>query len=305
MAAKMKFLIKILSIITLIFIVLSCDKPSPTELVDDSFQTEKIEVEIISKDTEDEFYSNGFDTSGVIQTQINSLITVTGGKTSFLGQTENFSLAQTIIFDKNEPVYSSTGKLVGFRTRTPGTIRFNNLFCRLVDHRIRYRDAGQIVDTLLGKKYALYKGKGYFQDNFDFPYNSKVNFTFNPLIGPTVNFEIPTPSEVFGSVRMEGSREEKNLRAILRWNANNSPFFSIIIGVSKRNSRDVFPLYRIKTQDDGSLIIPPKLLLDISRDRFDKLVFTFIRSFDNRTNLDNQNVFVSAQSIHTILIVLP
>ncbi|MEP0860557.1 MAG: hypothetical protein HRF52_03865 [Ignavibacterium sp.] len=301
----MNFIIKILSALSIIILLFSCDKPSPTELVDNSNQSENFEVEIISKDTEDEFYSNGFDTSGVVQTQINSIISITGGKVSFQGQTEKFSLAQTIIFDKNSPVFSSSGRLVGYNTRTPGTIRFNNLLCRIIDYRVRYRDAGQVIDTLLGKKYALYKGRGYFQDNFDFPYNSVVNFTFNPLIGPTINFDIPTPVEVNGSVRLEGSRAEKNLRAILQWNTNHNPYFSIVIGVGKRNSRDVFPLYRIKTTDDGSLIIPPKLLLNISRDRFDKLVFTFIRSFDNRADLDNQNVFISSQSIHTINVVLP
>lgn len=301
----MNFIVKITSIFSLILLVLSCDKPSPTELIDYSNQSENFEVEIISKDTEDEFYSNGFDTSGVIQTEINSIISITGGKVSFQGQTEKFSLAQTIIFDKNEPVYNSSGKLISYKTRTPGSIRFNNLMCRLVDYRIRYRDAGQIVDTLLGKKYALYKGRGFFQDNFDFPYNSIVNFTFYPLLGPTINFDIPTPTEVNGSVKLEGSRSDKNLRAILQWNANNNSRFSIVVGAGKRNSRDVFPLYRIRTQDDGSLIIPPKLLLNISRDRFDKLVFTFIRSFDNRDNLDNQNVFISSQSIHKIIIDLP
>lgn len=301
----MNSFIKILFIITSLIIVVSCDKPSPTELIDDSDQNENFEVEVISKDTEDEFYSNGFDTSGVAQLQFNSIISITGGKISFQGQTENFSLAQTIIFDKNQPVYNSTGKLVGFKTRTPGTIRFNNLLCRLVDFRIRYRDAGQLVDTLLGKKYTLYKGRGYFQDNFDFPYNSEVAFSFNPLIGPTINFEIPTPTEVNGTVRFEGSRGEKNLRAILKWNADMDSYFSILIGAGKRNSREIFPLYRIKTKDDGSLIIPAKLLLDVSRDRFDRLSFTFVRSFDNRADLDNQNVFVSSQSIHTIYIALP
>ncbi|GMU94529.1 MULTISPECIES: hypothetical protein [Ignavibacterium] len=301
----MNFIVKIFSVFTLIFLVLSCDKPSPTELIDDSNQSENFQVEVISKDTEDEFYSNGFDTSGVVQTEISSIISITGGKFSFQGQTEKFSLAQTIIFDKNNPVYNSSGKLIAYKTITPGSIKFNNLMCRLVDFRIRYRDAGQIVDTLLGKKYTLYKGRGYFQDNFDFPYNSFVSFTFNPLVGPTINFNIPTPSEVNGSVRFEGNRNEKNLRAVLQWNASYNSYFSIVIGAAKRNSQDVFPLYRIKTQDDGSLIIPPKLLLNISRDRFDKFVFTFIRSYDNRSNIDNQNVFISSQSIHTIYVALP
>ena len=301
----MNYLIKISFLLLTIFILYSCDKPSPTELVDGSTQEDNIEVEVIAKDTEDEFYSNGFDTSGVSQNQINSIISITGGKITSLGQTEMYSIAQTIIYDKSNPVYNSLGRLIGYKTITPGTIRFNNLLTRLVDFRIKYRDAGQILDTLLGKKYVLYKGRGFFQDNFEFPYNSLVSFSFNPLIGNTVNFNIPTPVEVTGTVRIEGNRVQKNLKAILEWNGANNPYFSIMIGAGKRNSRDVFPIYRIKTTDDGRLVIPSKLLMDISRDRFDRLSFTFIRSFDNRENLNEHNVFVSSQSIHTIYVALP
>lgn len=301
----MNYLIKISFLLLTIFILYSCDKPSPTELVDGSTQEDNIEVEVIAKDTEDEFYSNGFDTSGVSQNQINSIISITGGKITSLGQTEKYSIAQTIIYDKSNPVYNSLGRLIGYKTITPGTIRFNNLLTRLVDFRIKYRDAGQILDTLLGKKYVLYKGRGFFQDNFEFPYNSLVSFSFNPLIGNTVNFNIPTPVEVTGTVRIEGNRVQKNLKAILEWNGANNPYFSIMIGAGKRNSRDVFPIYRIKTSDDGRLVIPSKLLMDISRDRFDRLSFTFIRSFENRGNLNEHNVFVSSQSIHTIYVALP
>lgn len=301
----MNYLKKISLLLIIGLFIYSCDKPSPTELIDGSTQDDDIQVEVIAKDIEDEFYSNGFDTSGVSLSQISSIISITGGKLTSFGQTEKYSIAQTIIYDKSNPVFTSSGKLIGYKTIIPGTIRFNNLLTRLVDYRIKYRDSGQILDTLLGKKYVLYKGRGFFQDTFEFPYNSLVNFWFNPLVGPTVSFDIPTPVEVTGTVRMEGNRVQKNLTAILQWNGVDNPYFSIIIGAGKRNSRDVFPLYRIKTNDDGRLVIPSKLLLDISRDRFDRLSFTFVRSFDNRQNMIEQNVFVSSQSIHTIYVALP
>lgn len=301
----MNYLIKISFLLIIVLLFYYCDKPSPTELVDGSTQDDSFEVEVIAKDTEDEFYSNGFDTSGIFQNQINSIININGGKITLLGQTEKYSIAQTIFYNKSNPVFNSSGRLIGYKTLTPGIIRFNNLLARLVDFKIKFRDSGQIIDTLLGKKYVLYNGRGFFQDTFEFPYNSQVSFSFNPLIGNPVNFNIPTPVEVTGTVRFEGNRVQKNLKAILEWNGANSPNFSIIIGARKRNSQDVFPIYRIKTSDDGRLIIPSKLLMDISRDRFDRLSFTFIRSFDNRENLNGHNVFISSQSIHTIYLELP
>jgi len=301
----MNYIIKISLLVAAILIINSCDKPSPTELINGTPEDDFIEVEVIAKDTEDEYYSDGSDTSGVSQSQITSIISITGGKITALGQTENFSIAQSIIYDKSNPVYNSSGKLIAYKTVTPGTIRFNNLLSRLVDHRIKYRDANQIIDTLLGKKYVLYKGRGFFQDNFEFPYNSFVTFSFNPLIGNSINFNIPTPNEVTGTVRIEGSSAQKNLKAILQWNKSDNPYLSIIIGAGKRNSRYIFPIYRIKTADDGRLIIPSRLLNDITKDRFDRLSFTFVRYIAKLENIYQQNVFVSSQSIHTIYIALP
>ena len=62
----MKSLVKYFVIIATGLILFSCDKPAPTELVDDS--TKDIsEYEVLSKDINDEYYSNGGDTTGVTQ----------------------------------------------------------------------------------------------------------------------------------------------------------------------------------------------------------------------------------------------
>ena len=88
-------------IVLLSFIYTSCDKPGPTELVDD----ETFDVEIIGKDIDNEYYSNGFDTSGVIENNIKyaSIISVSGIKLTRAGITSKISTAQTIIFEKTKP----------------------------------------------------------------------------------------------------------------------------------------------------------------------------------------------------------
>ena len=66
-------------IVLFAFIYSGCDKPGPTELVADE---ETYDVEILGKDINDEFYSNGYDSSGVIEDRSNfaSIISVSGIK---------------------------------------------------------------------------------------------------------------------------------------------------------------------------------------------------------------------------------
>ena len=61
------------------FIYSGCDKPGPTELI---INEDAYDVEILGKDINDEFYSNGYDSSGVVEDRKNfaSIISVSGIK---------------------------------------------------------------------------------------------------------------------------------------------------------------------------------------------------------------------------------
>ena len=156
------------------FIYSGCDKPGPTELVEDE---ETFDVEILGKDINDEYCSNGYDSSGVIEDRKNfvSIVSVSGIKLTKDNATINISSAQTIIFDKTRPVRSPRGILLGYRTITPGIIKFNNIQARLRDFHIRLKEAGNLIDSVLGKKYELFNIDGRpIYDPFIYPYNSNI-----------------------------------------------------------------------------------------------------------------------------------
>ena len=91
---EMKNLLTYLFIASVGLVLFGCDKPAPTELIDD---TDLAEYEILGKDINDEFYSNGFDTTGITQDlqQIPNLIALSGIKvTDVQGNMEEFSFAQ-------------------------------------------------------------------------------------------------------------------------------------------------------------------------------------------------------------------
>jgi hypothetical protein len=288
------------------FIYSGCDKPGPTELVEDE---ETFDVEILGKDINDEYYSNGSDTSGVIEDRKNfaSIVSVSGIKLTKDNSTINISSAQTIIFDKTRPVRSPLGVLLGYRTITPGIIKFNDIQARLRDFHIRLREEGNLIDSVLGKKYELFNIDGRpIYDPFIYPYNSSITFSYNAYFGGQhSNFDILTPSEVTGYVRLVQLNEQNKFRAELNWNGEGSNNFSIIIGGIRNSNQQNFPFYRIRTKDDGKFKIPASLLKNIPRNKFSKITISFVRKYDKLVQVQNTDLYVSSQSIHTIIVELP
>jgi hypothetical protein len=293
-----------IAIFTITFFI-GCDKPGPTELVDEE---ESFDVEILSKDLDNEYYSNGYDTTGVTEdiTQYGSIISISGIKLTLDEYTIRFSSAQTYLFDLNKPFYSSNNTLLGYETIIPGTIRFNNVPARLTDYHVIYREDGSLIDTVLGKKYELFNRHGrILGDPFTFNYNSQISFLFNPFFGgQTYSFEIQTPMEVTGSVKLLNDPDNK-VKAELNWNGNSNNNFYIIIGGIKITDLKTFPLYKIKTMDDGKLIIPNSLIASIPPNRFNKLSVTFVRRYVSTHKNNDNNLYVSSQSIHTLIVDMP
>jgi len=301
----MKKILTYLIISATAFILFSCDKPAPTQLIDDT--TDEFEVELLNKDL-DNPYSSGTDTSGITQdlTGVTNLISVSGIKITTENRTNEFSLAQAMFFDKSKPIKYSDGRLLAYKTITPGTIKFNGIEARLDSFKIRYRDGGVSKVATLGQKYVLYNLLWGLPDPFYFDYESNISFQFTPSgSGNNIEFNIPTPFEITGNVLLSGRRTEKNLEATLRWNPRGEKRISVIIGVKDTGRVISIPIYRMRTPDDGELRIPGRYLNQLPLDRFEKIVFTFVRSYEGYRGSGANELLVSSQSIHSIVIDIP
>lgn len=301
----MKKLLTYLFIVSVGLFLFGCDKPAPTELIDD---TDPAEYEILGKDINDEFYSNGFDTTGVTQDlrELPNLIALSGIKvTDNHGNMDEFSFAQSIFFDRSEKIFSPGGRFLGFKSFIPGVVKFDNKIARIVPLIVRFRENDVLRHDTLGNKYMLFSGRRGDMDNFRYRHNSLMNFHINIFFGEQVSFDIPTPIEITGSINILGSRRDDDLRALLHWNRGNTHDITIIIGARLRDRDLIMPLYRVKTIDDGSLLIPPRFINQIPFQHFDRIVFTFIRRFENTIDTNGGDLLVSSQSIHSIIVNLP
>ena len=128
-----------------------------------------------------------------------------------------------------------------------------------------------------------------------------MNFRIN-FFGQEISFDIPTPREIIGNVEMLGNRNSDDLRALLKWNKGNTETVTIIIGARIRNRDNVMPLYKVRTMDDGRLVIPARFINQIPVQQFDKIVFSFVRRFERTHDNANNDLRVSSQSIHSIVV---
>jgi hypothetical protein len=269
-------------------------------LVEDSVD----EFEVLNKE-----YVSGADTSGVTQdlTRLENLISVSGIKITEGNTTLDISLAQAIFFDKSNPIKIG-GRLLAFKTVTPflgESVKFDGYGSHIVPYVLRFFKEG-VQDTItIGNKYVLFRING-LGDPFIYYYGSSVRFELDPLIGQTVSFDIPTPPEINGSIHLNGSKNSGNLEALLKWNGRSNRRISVIIGIMKNNNSKAISVYRIKTADDGEMKIPGWLLNGLPLSDYKKFVFSFVRSYEEEVSGNGNNkLYLSSQSIHSIIIDIP
>jgi len=294
----MKSLIKYFLFLFLIGSFLGCNNPQPTALIEDD---DPIEIEVLTKNPA-EPTSFGIDSTGLNDhpARFTNVITVAGIKQTIRGISFKSSFAQAAFFDKTKPVFGLNGKLIGYSTLTPGNVFFSNQKAERRQFRIRY---GVNKDTSLGLRYVLHR-RGILGDPFNFDFNSNINFRFVPDISSAVSFDIATPPEIFLNYRLAGSKSNKNLNLLLEWNAGNVKNFEILISIIDDPRNIVFPLYKIKTADDGKFAMPKKLLEELAA-RFDKLEFTLTRKFEKQQGTGIAELIVVSQSINSISVDIP
>lgn len=294
----MKLLIRYFLPAILIVAFIGCKGPEPTALVEDK---DPIEIEVLTPNiTEPTIF--GIDSTGLSQnpSRFTNLITVVGAKVLVKGLTLKSSFAQAVFFDKTKPVYGFHGRLLGYTTLTPGNIFFNNQKAQLRPLTIKY---AVNKDTSLGPRYVLHR-RGILGDPFEYDFNSKINFRFEPVSSSVISFDIPTPPEISLNYRLTGSRASKNLNLFLEWNAGYIKNFEILINIVDDQRNIDFPLYKIKTADDGKFVIPKRLLEELAV-KFDKITFTLIRKYENRQSEGMGELIVISQSITSISVDIP
>ncbi len=289
-----------MAIITFSILLMQCQEPGPTELVSGlTDQSDEIQIELLSPEPEKNVYSNGYDSTGVTTSipDYSTLISLTHVKNSYKGITSKFGYSNTIFYNRNKPVYNLSNELVGYQSEILGRVMFNSDTARVLFNRISYLENGIRKDTVVGFRHA------WFSRDPEDVLKPNIRISFIPFIGREKSFLMEQPVEINGSLARRGEPGTDDFEVILSWNPDKSGSgeLEFIIGAKRRNNGEKFPFYRIKTRDDGRLLIPGNILKSIPRDRFSAIIFTLYRKKISSSQDNNLNdVYLLSQSIHNI-----
>ncbi|MGK9477615.1 hypothetical protein [Melioribacter sp. OK-6-Me] len=288
-------------ILWLAILVFSCGEPLPTELIEVT-NTSEVEFEAVAAESANLDY----DSTGIVERNIDKSIVV-----SVVGvRNTNFRTVQTegyyyaIFNDKSNPVQTGNGYMLGYKTLQMNSVFFNNFQARKIEHRVKYRIGSVYVDTLLGVKYfASQRMMSTIGRRNDFPYSGKVNFRVISGHGQNIEFDIPTPSEIIGRVRLIGNRNASDAYFDLEWNPEGRGRVEIVFAAINQDG-EVNPLMSVKGNDNGNMKVPFKVFKNIIDKDNRSLIVSFVRKIENTDKFIDDSYIVS-ESIHNIRIDLP
>lgn len=292
----------LLHILILIFGIIGCDEPSPTQIIPDEAE---VDIELLSPEPDLFTYDNGYDTLGFVSSYPPdyTIINVTGIKNSYNNLTFHRTTAFAVFIDKNLRVVREDGRLIGFGSRLIGETSFNDIQSWVIPRNVKYRWDGNVLDTLLGVAHLLTFNRGN-NSLFPFPYESSVKFKLNPFVGNNFEIDIPTPTEITGKINASGSLRNRDLKIELEWNVADEGDIVIVVGGMNLEDRAPYPLYKIRVRDSGKIKIPRTLMETFPFDRYKQIMFSFSRQKFVSAQLESGNIIV-AQSIHNIKFNVP
>lgn len=300
--------IKKISFFLLVLILIRCGEPSPTELYDTA-EEENLQVQAISTDGGTYVNSKGYDSTGIVDPVINksTIISVTGVRNTNYGSVQSEGYYYAVFNDKSKPVKTKNGKMIGYKSKTFSSVKFNNFDAVQIPYIVRYMDKMMLKDTLLGVKYFIkQRMMGRVGQMSGFPFASMVNFRVEENRHSFTQINIVTPSEIIGGIKLDGNRLRKNLNFILEWNAKREGTVEIIIAVYKEKNGEAIPLIKLKGNDNGRIRVPYSIIENALSNQNKIIVISFIRKIEKEITNDLLNdTYIVAQSIHNIRIEIP
>lgn len=284
-----------------------CGKPGPTELVDDRPSEEApLKYEVLAKNPDDALYKNGYDSTGLLMPPPPSDVFLFISKNIISEKylSLNYDNAQVFFFDKGKPFILPDGKKYGFHGKKVIPPRINSILTKEVDNIIHSGPMTAQHDTVIGPKYVL-RRVGLLGDSLSLHYNSSVKFEYREkMMGSPIELNLNLPEQIIGNVSVSKNGKDENL-LLLTWNKAGKDSVEIIVGGILKEEKAATAFFKFHVKDDGKVKIPPGVISAIPRDRFDRLVFSFVRKAVSRQVKSSLEFFTVIQNTHSIIIDYP
>lgn len=284
-----------------------CGKPGPTELIDDRPSEETpLQYEVLAKNPDDALYKNGYDSTGLLIPPPPSDVFLFISKNILSEKylSLNYDNAQVFFFDKGKPIMLPNGKQYGCQTKKVIPPRINAILTKEVDNLIRTGPLTAQHDTVIGPKYVL-RRVGLLGDSLSLHYNSSVKFEYREkMMGSPIELNLNLPEQIIGKVSVSKNGKGENI-LLLTWNKASKDSVEIIVGGILKDERAATAFYKFHVKDNGQVKIPRGIMSAIPRDRFNRLVFSFVRKAVSRQMKSSLEFFTVIQNTHSIIIDYP
>jgi len=289
----------------ILIFVIGCGKESPTEVVFDTENNDNFDIELLSKTPDDYIYYNGTDSTGnPPENRYNAEFSINVIKNSQNRVNKISVFAQAVFNDKENPVYSPDGKFLGFKTFDVKRVTFNSEIAREKSLFRRFLSNRVVKDTLLGPSYILSRNGFGFGNPTMIKYGASIDIKIVRNDLSVVETTADIPEEITASVTTNGA-PGNDLKLNLNWNGLNTGKIQIIAYGVLRSNEEKYPLFKLQTSDDGSLVIPANILANLPFERFSGLVITFLREIKKEVNgTGNNEIYFASNSIHNIVVPL-
>ncbi len=284
--------------ISLLLLLNACQKQTPVELVDNTDDSNLINIQTLPPSVDSLYIISGEDSSGNIgmwNSKFFAKMVFQAIRIDRAIKSDSFVIAEAIFFDKNNPIRHNN-RTIAYPSFDIGLLRFNNQILNKFQRRIMVPMHG---DSAIGYRYHL---RNSYEYNYINSWSSSGNDSFPPM-----EFTINTPAQIRITNLTAGSisvTEPLNIK----WNCSN-PEINLFISAESGSllQRQLIPVLHLKIKNTkGEITIPVRILELLPVRKYSRFMFTFTseNKFTREISGYPEKILIYTASVHSIMMNL-
>ena len=286
-----------------LLVLAGCQKQGPVELFDDGFQSQELEIENVSRLSDDVYGVEDLDSLG----RIPDVPSRTFGQMTIIGsvyrtptEIHESSLARAVFFDRLSPLILHNDT-VAYQTQDAGDVSIDDIPLYRTDKHFRIR--GNNGDTILGIQYALVNndrvgGRGFqFVGRHSYHWNATGSGTI-----ASFSSEITSPPDLVVTSLNASDGINVNRELIVRWRSGDLPVKLLISEVI--SSGRTRPVLQLRTRANRNGILIPTSILRLFRDK-SAVVLTFSSQTSEKISVSGYGEEIRVRAISSQSFLMP
>lgn len=298
---KIKLMISrkiIISAFSFIIILNSCQKQIPVELVDDTDDSNLINIQSLPTSMDSLYLvldEDSIGNIGILNSKFFAKMVYQAIRIDKPIRIDSFIRADAIFLDKKNPI-KLHNRIIAYPSFDAGILRFNNQIMNKLHRRINIPNRG---DSLIGFRYEL---RNVFEYSILNRWSTNGNDSFPPF-----DFSINAPPQIRVKNLYPGTIVKTSEPLKVKWDCTN-PEVNLFISAEKGLlQRQIIPVLQLKIKNvKNEVTIPVRILELLPVKRFTRYVFTFTSENKYTKEISGypEKILIYSASVHSIMLNL-